>query len=378
MALAPLAELAQSYFDLRWHLDPVAASQAGVTHYDDRFGRFASEALHPHVAALKALTRAIEDAEPTDIDGEIDRTALLNDARVVLYRCEREQVFARDPSQWLQRVIDGLSVVREPAALHGRLGDLPAFLDDARVALVDPVGLFAETALDLLPQAERMVRQAAVAGGAPADLERPALSGLRSFKAELERWTQGGPGRFAAGEDAFNFHLHYEHALRDTAPELWRYGHRLVAELEAGAAVAGIDAGDVPELALPPEASLVRRMIRAPITVDGWALYRDQRPERVLRHAVGVLLDVGLHTRGMSVAEGVELLRSHLDVERAAAESLVRRTAAAPTYALTAAVGRRELLALRDAYAGPGFHEAVRAYGALPVSLIRWGLGLGE
>jgi len=378
MALARLAELAQSYFDLRWHLDPVAGSRAGVTHYDDRFGRFATEALRPHLAAIKSLMSALEELEPADLDDEIDRTALLNDARVALYRCEREQVFARDPGQWVQRVIDGLSVVREPAALLGRLGDLPAFLDDARAALVDPVGLFAVSALELVPQAERMVRQAAAAAGAPAELERDALSALVALRADLERWTQGGPGRFAVGEDGFNFHVHYEHALRDTAPELWRYGHRLVDELKAGTTVAGQDAAAVPELAVPPEASLVRRMIHAPLTVDGWALYRDPRPERLLRHAVGVLLDVGVHTRGMSVAEGAELLQSHLDVDRAAAETLVRRTAAAPTYALTAAVGRRDLLALRAAYSGPGFHEAVSPYGALPVSLIRWGLGLGE
>jgi uncharacterized protein (DUF885 family) len=50
------------------------------------------------------------------------------------------------------------------------------------------------------------------------------------------------------------------------------------------------------------------------------------------------------------------------------------------------AVGRRELLALRDAFRAArassytlrGFHDAVLAYGGLPVSLIRWGLGLAE
>jgi uncharacterized protein (DUF885 family) len=47
-------------------------------------------------------------------------------------------------------------------------------------------------------------------------------------------------------------------------------------------------------------------------------------------------------------------------------------------------VGRRELLALRDAYrarAGASFslgafHDAALAYGGLPVSLIRWGMRL--
>ena len=358
MALAPLAELAQSYFDLRWHLDPVVAP---------RFGRFAGAALRPHLAAVRALTGALEELEPSTLDDEIDRTALLNDARVLLYRCEREAVFSRDPTQWVKRIVDGLAVLRGADVVAGRLKDVPEFLDDARAALVEPVGLFAETALELLPEAATAVQGAE----APVELKRHALDALAAFKVDLDRWWQAGPGRFAAGEDAFNFHLHYEHALRDTAPELWRYGNRLIEELKAGGVV-------LPELSVAPDLSLVRRMILSSLTLDGWALLRDENPDRLKRHAVGVLLDVGIHTRGLSVEGGVELLRSHLNMEHAPAEALVRRTAAAPTYALTAAVGRRELLALREDYQRSDFHAAVRPYGALPVSLIRWGLGLGE
>ena len=55
MAVGALREIARSYFDLRWHLDPVAATQAGLTDYDDRFGRFSPDALRPHLAALKSI-----------------------------------------------------------------------------------------------------------------------------------------------------------------------------------------------------------------------------------------------------------------------------------------------------------------------------------
>jgi uncharacterized protein (DUF885 family) len=379
MALAPLEELAQSYFDLRWHLDPVAATRAQVPHYDDRFGRFAAEALRPHVAALKSLTGALEEIEPEDLDAEIDRTALLNDARVLLYRCERERVFARDPAQWTRRIADGLTLGREPAAILARLTDLPAFLDDARAALVEPVGLFAETALAQLPAAETAARHAADRADAPSDVLSPALAGLAAFRGDLERWAQGGPGHYAAGEDAFNFHLHYEHALRDTAPELWRYGHRLMEELEAAGAAPSQVAESLPDLVVPDEASLVRRLVRTPLTVDGWALWREASPERLLREAVAVLLDVGLHTRGMSVADGIALLATHHALDREAALALVRRTAAAPTYTLCPAVGRRELLRLREAFpSAAALAAAVRPYGALPVSLMRWGLGIGE
>ena len=76
----------------------------------------------------------------------------------------------------------------------------------------------------------------------------------------------------------------------------------------------------------------------------------------------------------------------HAAFERANAEAEVRRYCAWPTYQLCYATGRRELLQLRDdfraargdAYSLRAFHDAVLSYGGLPVSLTRWGLGLGE
>jgi uncharacterized protein (DUF885 family) len=73
-------------------------------------------------------------------------------------------------------------------------------------------------------------------------------------------------------------------------------------------------------------------------------------------------------------------------MERRSAEAEVRRYCAMPTYQLSYAVGRREILQLRDAYrarAGDGyeartFHADLLSYGGLPVSLARWGMGLDE
>src|SRR5205807_7392684 len=48
--VGPFRDIERAYFDLRWHLDPVAATQAGVTTYDDRYGRFSPVALAPHLA----------------------------------------------------------------------------------------------------------------------------------------------------------------------------------------------------------------------------------------------------------------------------------------------------------------------------------------
>jgi len=105
----------------------------------------------------------------------------------------------------------------------------------------------------------------------------------------------------------------------------------------------------------------------------------------LLWRGIRIIADVGLHTRGMSVEEATQLLveRVHFDAEHAVAE--VRRYCAHPAYQVCYAVGRRELKALResyreaqgDNYSQSRFHKEVLRYGGLPVSFMRWGMGLG-
>ncbi len=148
---------------------------------------------------------------------------------------------------------------------------------------------------------------------------------------------------------------------------------------------------------LPSE---VRRHLWTPVMVEGWALYCEQlldeagyyrTPEQrlfqlvnLLWRAIRVVLDVGLHTRGMTPAEAVDYMVEHLPIERRSAEAEVRRYCAWPTYQLCYAVGRRELLQLREDWqeaTGPDFdprrfHDTLLSYGGLPVSLARWGMDM--
>ena len=148
--------------------------------------------------------------------------------------------------------------------------------------------------------------------------------------------------------------------------------------------------------------SEVRRHIWSPIMVEGWALYCEElmdetgfyrtaqarlfRLLNLLWRAIRVVLDVGLHTRGMTPPEAVEYLVEHLPIERPSAEAEVRRYCAWPTYQLSYAVGRRELLRLKDAYRARNpsafsprsFHDELMRYGGLPVALARWGMDLAE
>src|SRR2546428_9123011 len=153
MAVGTLRELERSYFDLRWHMDPVAATQAGVTTHDDGYGHYADPALTAHLAALKSLASVLEETNAAQLDEEIDRTALLNEMRVTLRVYERERPQARNPEFWLSHLLNGLPYLllradRAPeaqaAALAGRLEQVPPLLDEARATLTEPVRVFAE------------------------------------------------------------------------------------------------------------------------------------------------------------------------------------------------------------------------------------------
>lgn len=148
--------------------------------------------------------------------------------------------------------------------------------------------------------------------------------------------------------------------------------------------------------------SEVRRHLWTPVMVEGWALYCEQLMEeagfygtfgeRIFRlvnllwRAVRIVLDIGLHTRGMTPQEAVEYMVTHLPIEQSSAEAEVRRYCAWPTYQLCYAVGRREILRLREAYrekTGAGFslnrfHDELLRYGGLPVSLASWGMNLAD
>ena len=522
MAVGAFRDLEQSYRDLRWHLDPVAATQAGVPTYDDRFGRYSSAALVPHLAALKSLAVALEAVDTGSLDEEIDRTALLNDVRVTLRRFERERPQAKNPGFWLSHLLGGLHFLmqrrdRTPEArsraLLGRLQDVPAFLDDARGALLEPVQVLADTALRVCDGGIELID---TIGSAVElrDAADGAIAALRSFRGDVERWVDMGSEHFALGEEDFNFRLHYEHALRESAPELLRFGEALVrtqeAELTRRAEVLApgvpwrdlvrrlrrdhpprttlvaeyaeamerarrfvserdlmsVPAGKLEVVATPPfmqplipfaaydppgafapdrtgwfyvsvpeEAQLrehsvhelattslhegypghhvqflaaqaqpspVRKVLGTSLTTEGWALYCEQmmgeegyyaRPEEaffqqmhMLWRAVRVVLDVRLHTCGMTVEQAVRYMTETLDLARPSAEAEVRRYCCNPGQALCYAVGCHELMRLRDdwrrragsAFSLKRFHDEALSYGGLPVSLMRWGMGLGE
>lgn len=528
-------DVVESCLDLRWNMDPVESTAAGITTHDGRFGAYTEETVRQYVAALKSSAGSLEWCSPADLEDEIDRTALLYDTRVAIHRFEREQPHARNPTFWLSHMFEGLylllvlrdrSLEHRAGAAASRVQAVPSFLEDAKATLRDCPRVFVEAAIEMGRAGEILLERVesqlgpAVRGGLEkeCDKAREALRDMVKFLEEefLENWG----GDFAIGEEWFNFRLHYEHALRDSAPELWRFGRELTerVESELAALAREIDAGvrwpdladrlrddhpeadglvaayatemerarkfvedervvpllegsleviETPEFlrpltpfaayqppgpfssdstgwfyVTPPDAAMesgtvdrllrdhcshdipstalhegypghhlqflhtraqprpVRKVVGSALTIEGWALYCEEMmgeagfytdPAQLFFQKIGLLwratrvvLDVGLHTRGLSVDEAVRQLVAKLHFDRSHAEAEVRRYCARPCYQLAYAVGRREFMRLRDSYrdaAGSDyslldFHKKAMGYCGLPVSLIRWGMNL--
>jgi uncharacterized protein (DUF885 family) len=100
--------------------------------------------------------------------------------------------------------------------------------------------------------------------------------------------------------------------------------------------------------------------------------------EWTLVRAARVIIDVGLHTTGMSFDAAVDLLTKQVHLEHELALSEVKRYTLEPTQPLSYLVGRERIMKLRERYKaaqGAGytlkkFHTEVLSHGTVAPDLI--------
>lgn len=229
--MSPSDAVCRSYLDLRWHFDPVAASAVGVTEQDHRLGSFDDTSVGQFLAASRALEGAVEELEVDDPADEIDRTALLDDLRVTIFRLRDERSHARNPAFWLLHLagaFDSLLGRRDGpplAAVQDRLKGVPWFLTEARETLSGIPAPWLDAARELIPPVRAGIRRAAVLDDDPghrtaaADAERALLG----FADHLDGLAGEPDGHQAGvGAELFDLLLHHQHAMRAGAPEVWR------------------------------------------------------------------------------------------------------------------------------------------------------------
>ena len=147
--------------------------------------------------------------------------------------------------------------------------------------------------------------------------------------------------------------------------------------------------------------SLIRKMIDAKraavlgqsLFAEGWGLYSEElmselgyytdeqrlmQLEWTLVRAARVLIDVGLHTRGMTFEQAVAILTDRVHLEHELAVSEVRRYTMEPTQPLSYLIGRERIRAMReryrrkmgDAFTLKAFHTALLSHGTIAPGLV--------
>ncbi|MFB3069055.1 MAG: DUF885 domain-containing protein [Gemmatimonadales bacterium] len=240
-------DLTNSYLDLRWQFDPVQATAAGRSEFDQRLGSFGLQAVEENLAALRSIAKAIEELSFDSVEDELDRTALLNQIRVTVNRYTHEQPHVRNPEFWLSHLLQGLyfllvrddrPVAHRAAAAARRLEAVPSFLEQAKQTLHDCPSVFVDTGLGVINGGLGLIHQIGKHLRPEGDdrfdgIRDAAVAALQTFAKDLPaKAMQPEDGGFAIGEEAFNFRLQFEHALGSSASELRAYGNSLVDEVE--------------------------------------------------------------------------------------------------------------------------------------------------
>ncbi len=129
--------------------------------------------------------------------------------------------------------------------------------------------------------------------------------------------------------------------------------------------------------------------------IEGWAFYCEEMMEREgfltdprgrlmrlaeqLWRACRIVIDVGLHCRGMKFDYAVDMLVEVAGLERPDAVAEVQRYCSSPTQPMSYLLGKREILALAEEYRQrqgadyrlKRFHDDLLACGSLPPRLLR-------
>ena len=128
--------------------------------------------------------------------------------------------------------------------------------------------------------------------------------------------------------------------------------------------------------------------------IEGWAFYCEELMEQLgyidkpmqrlgrlsdqLWRAARIILYVSLHTKNMTVEEGIDFLVSRASLERSNAQAEIRRYTTSPTQPMSYLIGKLEIVKLIDEYKKKHpqaslkeVHNAVLSCGSLPPRLMR-------
>jgi uncharacterized protein (DUF885 family) len=148
--------------------------------------------------------------------------------------------------------------------------------------------------------------------------------------------------------------------------------------------------------------SRTRKVLGTSVFAEGWALYCEelmydkgfytdprirlaQLKDQIWR-CCRVIIDVGLHTQGMTFEQAVDMLVNRAGVERVNAETEVKRYTLTPTQPMSYIIGKHQIMNLRREYEQRRgvrfnlreFHDKLLSYGTIPVAIVSEEMLKGE
>ncbi|MHB0913086.1 MAG: DUF885 domain-containing protein [Armatimonadota bacterium] len=148
--------------------------------------------------------------------------------------------------------------------------------------------------------------------------------------------------------------------------------------------------------------SPIRKQMLSTLLIEGWALYCEQMMQEqgfytdprvhlfqlkdMLWRICRVIIDIGLHTEGMSFQDAVHILVDKALLEEVNAAAEVKRYTMSPTQPMTYIIGMMLIQNMRDRVKkqlGPEFdlkifHDRLLGYGAIPPALITEAMMIGN
>lgn len=232
--------------------DPIAASEAGDDRYADRLGDVTPDAIDEYRATRRRLLREAErtPAPPPGTREWLEHQVMLTELRAAVAADEQVQVWRRAPYWYPERIGTALSAVmapvgsavtdsRQPEALLGRLGEIPAYLAAARANLTDDApSLWAEMGASAAQGLSRFLGHAVPAHAAhlPPSLAAqitaaaaaavPAVTEFAEFSGSL---AARASGRWQCSAEYFDTLLRDLHHLPIDAAALADIGRERVA-----------------------------------------------------------------------------------------------------------------------------------------------------
>lgn len=251
-AAALLRHRAETAYRLLWEFHPVDATATGCHEYDDRLGDYSATNISATAAKLRTLLNEVKAIDTTllDLDNQIDRTLLIANLEMELFRLEQLRSWSNDPKFYADECIYGCYylLLRDFAPLSDRaanlcerLKEIPRVLNQARQNIKSPPRLYAQAAIDLLCTGKEFLRTTVsqLAARFPHLAQALMYSGelaieeFDRYQRELSAMLPGLKDSFAMGRANYDYLLQHEYLLPFDSDSLLRLGENIFAQSDS-------------------------------------------------------------------------------------------------------------------------------------------------